>query len=135
MDTATHTAERLYTALAKADAGALVTLLTDDFVGDVSTGMPHGVAGLHRGPEDMIRRVWGVIGTLYDMRVEASEYLPVAADRVVVLGRYRGQARRGDTAVDAAFAHIITTRGDQITRLVQITDTARWDFTPEPSVG
>ena len=33
-------------------------------------------------------------------------------------------------AVDAAFAHIITTRGDRIAALRQITDTARWGIEP-----
>ncbi|WP_405162891.1 nuclear transport factor 2 family protein [Nocardia sp. NBC_01499] len=133
MNTATETAEQLYAALAKVDIEGLEALLTDDFVGEISAGMPHGVAGSHHGPEDMIRRMWGVLGKVYDIHVDPSEYLPVGTDRVVVLGRYWGPARSGDTEVDAAFAHIITTRGDRISRLVQITDTARWGFTPEPA--
>jgi uncharacterized protein len=49
---------------------------------------------------------------------------------VVVLGRYRGPARDDGSAVDAVFAHIITTRGDQIAALQQVTDTARWGIEP-----
>ncbi|MFI6996673.1 nuclear transport factor 2 family protein [Nocardia sp. NPDC050175] len=130
MNTATETAEQLYTALAKVDIDGLKALLTDDFVGEISAGMPHGVAGPHHGPEDMVHRMWGVLGKVYDIHVDPSEYLAVGPDRVVVLGRYWGPARNGDTEVDAAFAHIITTRGEQISHLVQITDTARWGFTP-----
>jgi 2-(1,2-epoxy-1,2-dihydrophenyl)acetyl-CoA isomerase len=48
----------------------------------------------------------------------------------VVLGRYWGPARDGGSAVDAAFAHIITTRGDRVAGLQQITDTARWGIEP-----
>jgi 2-(1,2-epoxy-1,2-dihydrophenyl)acetyl-CoA isomerase len=51
---------------------------------------------------------------------------------VVVLGRYWGSARDDGSAVDAAFAHIITTRGDRIAALQQITETARWGIAPRP---
>jgi uncharacterized protein len=105
-------------------------LLTDDFVGTVSTGMPHGVGGEHRGADDMITGVWARIASVYDMHVDPLDYLHVDNARVVVLGRYWGSARDGGSAVDAAFAHIITTRGDRIAALQQITDTARWGIEP-----
>jgi uncharacterized protein len=130
MPTPTAVAQRLYDAMAHADGQALFALLTDDFVGTVSTGMPHGVGGDHRGPVDMITGVWGHIATIYDMHVDPLEYLRVDDERVVVLGRYWGPARDGGSAVDAAFAHIITTRGDRIAALQQITDTARWAVEP-----
>ncbi|WP_193561293.1 hypothetical protein [Mycolicibacterium hodleri] len=65
---------------------------------------------------------------LYDMTVQPTEFLAVDETRVVVVGRYHGPARDGRTAVDAAFAHVITTRGDRVAELRQITDTARWGF-------
>ena len=126
--TPTDVARRLYEAFAGTDGQALFDLLTDDFVGTVSAGMPHGVGGDHEGPAEMITDVWGRIASLYDMHVEPVEYLPVDDERVVVLGRYRGQARDGGSAVDAAFAHVITTRGDRVASLRQITDTARWNM-------
>jgi ketosteroid isomerase-like protein len=128
VSTPTEVAQRFYDAIARADADRLFALLTDDFVGTVSTGMPHDVGGEHRGPADMIVNVWGRIHALYDMAVEPAEFLAVDGDRVVVLGRYRGPARAGETIVDAAFAHIITARGDQMAALQQITDTARWNI-------
>ena len=125
--TPTAVAHQLYDALSGTDAAALLGLLTDDFEGVVSTGMPHGVGGAHHGPGDMLG-VWGTIDALYDMAVRPSEFLPVSDDRIVVVGRYQGTARDGNTVVDAAFAHVITTRGDQVAALEQITDTARWGF-------
>ena len=130
MPTPTAVAQRLYDAMAHADGNALFGLLTEDFVGTVSTGMPHGVGGEHHGAADMITEVWARIASLYDMHVEPHDYLHVDDERVVVLGRYWGQARDGGSAVDAAFAHIITTHGDQIAALQQITDTARWGIEP-----
>ena len=112
--------------MARHDGQALFDLLTDDFVGTVSTGMPHGVGGNHCGRVEMITGVWGRIASIYDMHVDPTEFLPVDDTRVVVLGRYWGPARDGSSSVDAAFAHIITTRGDRVAALRQITDTARW---------
>jgi ketosteroid isomerase-like protein len=127
-ETPTAVAGRLYDTMARGDGAALVDLLTDDFVGTVSAGMPHGVGGVHRGPADMVAGVWGRIALLYDMQVEPTDYLEIDDHRVVVLGRYRGQSRTDDTSVDAAFAHVIAIRGDRIANLQQITDTARWSI-------
>src|SRR3979490_233003 len=88
-------------ARARAGGPALFALLTDDFVGTVSTGMPHGVGGEHRGAVDMITGVWARIASVYDMHVDPLDYLHVDDDRVVVLGRYWGSARDGGSAVDA----------------------------------
>jgi ketosteroid isomerase-like protein len=130
MPTPTAVAQRLYDAMAHGDGDALFALLTDDFVGTVSAGMPHGVGGEHRGAIDMVTGVWARIASEYDMHVDPHDYLQVDDERVVVLGRYWGAARDGGSAVDAAFAHIITTRGDRIAALRQITDTARWRVAP-----
>jgi len=130
MSTPTAVARRLYDAMAQADGEAIFALLTDDFVGTVSDGMPHGVGGEHHGAADMLTDVWGRIASVYDMHVDPSDFLRVNDERVVVLGRYWGPARDGRSAVDAAFAHIITTRGDRIAALQQITDTARWRIEP-----
>ncbi|HEX7826712.1 MAG TPA: nuclear transport factor 2 family protein, partial [Mycobacterium sp.] len=118
MPTATAVAHRFYDALAGIDPGALSTLLSDDFEGTVSAGMPHGVGGVHHGPNDMLG-VWGTIHGLYDLRVEPSDFLEIDDQHVVVIGHYRGPARDGNTTVDAAFAHVITTRGDRMTALQQ----------------
>ena len=130
MPSPTAVARRLYDAMAHADGEALFGLLTDDFVGTVSAGMPHSVGGEHHGAADMIIGVWARIASVYDMHVDPHDYLHVDDERVVVLGRYWGPARDGGSAVDAAFAHIITTRGDRIAGLQQITDTARWGIEP-----
>jgi uncharacterized protein len=130
MSTSITLAQRLYDAFARFDASALLGLLSNDFVGTVSDGMPHGVGGTHRGPADMVKDAWGRIAGLYDIHVEPVKYLGVDDNRVVVIGRYRGAARDGGSAVDAAFAHIITTRDDRITSLHQITDTRSWELPP-----
>lgn len=119
-------AHRLYEAFADLDVEALRGLLTDDFVGEVSRGMPCDVGGRHQGPDAMVDEVWVRVFSAYDVQVVPDEYLVSAPDQVVVLGRYVGAARSGSGAVDAVFAHVITTRDGQIAALRQITDTAAW---------
>lgn len=130
MDTAEDVARQFYRALSDRDADALFALLTEEFEGRVSVGMPHGVGGEHHGRVAMITDVWGRIDAAYDVAVIPREYLPLDAEdgRVVVLGTYRGTARRQPARVDAAFAHVITVKNGQITALQQITDTVRWDI-------
>ncbi|MDA2894584.1 nuclear transport factor 2 family protein [Mycolicibacterium sp. BiH015] len=127
MATAHDVAGRLYRALSDGDANALFGLLSADFEGVVSAGMPRGVGGEHHGRVAMITEVWGRIDAAYDIEVVPRDYLTTEhRDQVVVLGTYRGSARETDERVDAAFAHVITVKNGQITALQQITDTARW---------
>lgn len=97
----------------------------------VGAGQRHlRLGGEHHGAAETIAGVWARIGSMYDMHVDPHDYLQVDNERVVVLGRYWGPARDGGWAVDAAFAHIITTRGEKIASLRRITDTARWHIEP-----
>jgi ketosteroid isomerase-like protein len=119
----------LYDGMRDRDPQAILAVLAPDFVGDVSPGMPLGVGGIHEGPEAMLQNVWGRVFGAYELQVEAEELLPAGDDRVVALGAYRGTERETGHEVDAAFAHVLTVRDGRITRLQQITDTARWTAT------
>lgn len=119
-------AARLYTALHDRDVPALAALLHADFTATVSAGMPYDVGGRVSGPRAMIEDVWGVIAQHFDVTPEPDEMLPVAEDRVVVLGHYRGRAHISGRTFEAAFAHGLRVRGSELLSLTQITDTARW---------
>lgn len=119
-------ARRLYDAFAARDPRAIRDSLHEDFVGDVSAGMPLGVGGRHEGPEAMLRDVWARVFAHYDMAVQAEELLPSGDDRVTAIGRYRGIERGTGHEVEAAFAHILTIHEGRIVALEQITDTAQW---------
>jgi hypothetical protein len=86
-------AARLYESFAAHDGRALRALLTPGFRGVVAEGMPHGFGGVYEGAETMLRDCWGPVFALVDLRPRPTEYLPVADDRMVVLGRYEGTAR------------------------------------------
>jgi ketosteroid isomerase-like protein len=113
-------AERLYAAMRARDPRAILAALDEGFVGEVSAGMPLGVGGRHDGPQAMLRDVWGPVFTAYDALPDVEELVPAGEDRVVALGRYRGDG------FTAAFAHVLTVRDGRITELRQFTDTRSW---------
>jgi ketosteroid isomerase-like protein len=117
---------RLYAAMQAQDAGALLDALTPGFRGVVADGMPGELGGTYDGAETMLRECWARVFALLDVRPVAAEYLPVSADRVIVLGHYEGTARSTGRTLSAAFAHILRIADGRVSELTQITDTARW---------
>jgi ketosteroid isomerase-like protein len=126
----TATARRLYEAFASRDLEGLRDALADDFVGQVSDGMPLALGGEHTGPEAMIRDVWRKVFESYEMHVDAERFYPSGDDHVVAVGHYRGTVRASGQPIEAAFAHILTIRDGRIAHLRQITDTGRWATPP-----
>lgn len=116
---------RFYGAAATHDQSKVVAVLTEDFVGQTTQGLPNDLGGVYHGNVSAVAMIWGRIWDLFDMNGEAADILPVD-DRVVVLGRYVGHTQDGSSPVYAAFAHIFTVRGDQVAALQQITDSAQW---------
>ncbi len=113
-------AERLYAAMRAKDPRAILAALEQDFVGEVSAGMPLGVGGRHDGPQAMLRDVWGPVFAAYDAVPDVEELVPAGEDRVLALGHYRGDG------FTAAFAHVLTVRNERVARLRQFTDTRSW---------
>jgi ketosteroid isomerase-like protein len=126
MNTQIEAAQRLYDAFAARDPAAILDSLHEDFVGEVSAGMPLGVGGRHEGPEAMLRDVWAQVFARYEMQVQAEEFLPSGEEQVIAIGHYRGVERESDHEVEAAFAHVLTIDDGRIVALRQITDTAMW---------
>jgi uncharacterized protein len=125
-DTNLRTARRLYEAFGAQDARALLEIITPDFHGVVTDGMPIELGGVYQGAERMLRDCWARVFANLDVRPEPEEFLPVAPDRVVVLGRYRGTARATGRRLSATFAHILRVTDGRVSELLQVTDTVRW---------
>jgi len=125
-DEQTVAAERLYGAMAAKDPAAILAALHEEFIGDVSAGMPLGVGGRHEGPQAMLGDVWGPIFRAYEVSVDVDEYLRAGTDRVVAVGTYRGRERETGRPLDAAFAHVLAIRDGRVSALAQITDTRAW---------
>ena len=132
--------ERLYAALAVGDETVIEALLTTDFVGRVTPGLPFGIGGEHHGAAAMIREVWFTIGKHWRVRPVPESFSRLEDDRLHVTGVYQGRSRVAGAPVDAWFAHDFTFRGDLISGLTQVTDSIAFvdalaDEAPLTSVG
>lgn len=86
-------------------------------------GLPYG--GRYRGADEIFQNVFGPIsGDVENFSARPDELIPAGDDRVLALGRYRGQGRKSE--LDAAFAHLWTVRDGEIVKFVQYTDTHRF---------
>jgi 2-(1,2-epoxy-1,2-dihydrophenyl)acetyl-CoA isomerase len=117
----------LYAALGAGDADTLRTLLAEDFVGDLTPGLPHGYgAQTYRGLEAMLTDGWGRVGQDFAMAPQPEEIL-VTEDYIIGRGDYVGTAISTGEPVRARFAHFWRVEGDEITSVVQVTDSATWE--------
>ena len=116
----------LYDSLASGDTRALARLLSPDFRGELSPGLPWGL-GDHpfEGPDAMIVAGWGRVARELDIEPRP-ELIHVLDDRVAVLGTYTGRTRRGGEPFSAWFAHFWRVADGHVVWLRQVTDTAAW---------
>ncbi len=119
-------ARELYAALAAGDVDALAGLLHPDVVVEPTAGLPGDLGEARHGRDAAIQGFWWAIGRQYRAAADPERFLPTD-DGLVVLGRYRGTARDGGGALDAAFAHVLRFADDgRITGLAQYTDSTAW---------
>jgi len=117
----------LYEALASGDRDGLTRLLHPDFVGHGAEGLPLNMGGMHVGPDAMRDNFWWRIGENFKARAVAEDFRVLDDGRLMVVGTYRGSARRSGNTLDAAFIHLIEFAADgRIASLNQLTDTAAW---------
>lgn len=117
----------LYRALAAGDRETLGKLLHPGFVGHATEGLPLGVGGEHIGPDAMRRELWWELGRHFQVAAHPAEFHALDDGRLLVVGDYRGQARRSGKNLDAAFHHTIGFADDgRIASLDQLTDSAAW---------
>jgi uncharacterized protein len=121
-----ETANRLYEAFEARDAETLAGLLHPDFRGDVTPGLPRGWGGVYDGPQAMLRDCWGSVVAELDSRPVPEDIVGTDDGRILVLGTYRGSARKSGREHEAVFAHVLTFRDGRIVALTQITDSRRW---------
>lgn len=115
----------LYTALNTGDANALQQLLSNDFKGQLSAGLPSGLGGDYLGLDAMMGEAWAVVDRLFDVKLNADYYFD-AGDVLVVHGFYDGTSRQTGRSLRAAFAHFWVHNGTHFIGMRQVTDTAMW---------
>jgi 2-(1,2-epoxy-1,2-dihydrophenyl)acetyl-CoA isomerase len=117
---------RLYAALNEGDTATLTDILDEDFVGDLTPGLPEGFGShLYEGRDAMMSEGWGRVGQFFTMGPQPEEI--IATDGYIIgRGDYVGSAVATGTPVRARFAHFWTVVGGRVTRVQQVTDSAAW---------
>lgn len=115
----------LYAAFAAGDVDALTRLLSPDFKGQLSPGMPLGLGRDYDGLESMMTDAWGQIDQAFEI-IPQPEALVDGGGVLIARGDYIGTARSTGKPLRAAFSHFWSFDGDQFTGVRQITDSGRW---------
>ena len=114
--------ERLYQAFGSGDMGTVAELIADTDWHEADC-MPYG--GRYQGATQVFENVFvKIAGDVEGFSARPDEILPAGDDRVIALGRYTGNGKKGP--VDAAFAHVWTVRDRSIVKFVQYADTHKY---------
>ena len=111
-----------YDSLKKGDVPTAFSILDPDVEWSVPESLPYG--GVYHGP-DAVRQYRGQIEAhlAEGFRLTPEEFLS-EGERVVVLGRLRGQAKETGIAIDVPFAHVWTVRNGKVVARRYVMDTA-----------
>jgi hypothetical protein len=60
--------QRFYGAAATHDESNVVPVLTEDFVGQTTEGLPNGLGGVYHGNVNAVAKIWGRIWALFEAR-------------------------------------------------------------------
>lgn len=116
---------RSYEAFERHDMDAVVADMHPDIEWHQAQGLPHG--GLYHGLDEVRRNIFDPLDEDWwnEFSAKPDEFLD-AGDDVVVLGRYRGTAKRTGKILDVPFVHVWTLSGGRAVRFRQFLDTAGW---------
>jgi len=118
---------RLYAFLQGKSDEAADALLTEDFTGHLTDGLPLALGGDYSTRDDMITRGWGRVVQTFEMHPDL-EVLHVVGDNLLVgRGHYVGTAIPTGKPVRAAFAHFWTVADNRVSSVYQVTDSAAWE--------
>jgi len=111
-----------YEALAPGHREPLFSLQSAHVVYELPEGMPAG-AGRFEGMREVLERFLPDFYAAFDARFVPEETIS-DGDRVVVLGRLKGQTRHGGVPLDVPFVHVWTVTDRVLTRMRGFIDTA-----------
>jgi ketosteroid isomerase-like protein len=117
--------KRSYAAFEQGDLDGVLGDLDPEIEWQQAQGLPHG--GTYHGRDEVRRSIFDPLDEEWwdEFSAVPTEFLD-AGDEVVVLGRYRGVAKRTGKHLDVPFVHVWTVRGERAVRFRQFLDTAGW---------
>jgi len=111
---------RLYAFLQGKSDEAADVLLTEDFTGHLTDGLPLALGGDYSTRDDMITRGWGRVGQIFEIHPDL-EVLHVVGDNLLVgRGHYVGTAIPTGKPVRAAFAHFWTVADNRVSSVYEM---------------
>ena len=118
-------AARSYEAFARGDMDAVLADMHVDVEWHQAQGLAHG--GVYHGIYEVRHSVFDPLDRDWwdEFVVTPEEYIDAGSD-VVVLGRYRGNARESGKRLDVPFVHVWTFDDGLVVRFRQFLDTAGW---------
>ena len=116
----------IYSGNAEQIAKNLQAALAPKFEWTEAAGFPY--AGTYHSLEEVAKNVFVRLSTEWiDYRADAEGFYD-AGNTIIVTGYYRGNYRKTNGRMDAAFAHIWTLENGKIVKYVQNVDTKKvWD--------
>ena len=119
-------AQRAYVAFDRDDLDGVLADLDDAIEWQQAQGLPHG--GTYHGIADVRKNVFDPLDRDWWDEFTATPHQFIdGGDEIVVLGRYRGTAKRSGRALDVPFVHVWTITGEKVVRFRQFLDTAGWN--------
>jgi ketosteroid isomerase-like protein len=120
------TVRRSYEAFARDDLDGVMADMDGAIEWHQAQGLPHG--GFYRGLEEVRRNIFDPLHDEWwaEFSAEPDEFVD-AGDTVVVLGRYRGVAKRTGRRLDVPYVHVWTLRDGKAVRFRQFLDTQGWN--------
>jgi ketosteroid isomerase-like protein len=117
--------KRSYAAFERGDMDGVLGDMDPEIEWQQAQGLPHG--GTYRGVDEVRRNIFDPLDEQWwnEFSAVPTEFLD-AGGEVVVLGRYRGTAKRTGKHLDVPFVHVWTVRGEKAVRFRQFLDTAGW---------
>ncbi len=113
-------ARRLYGAIENRDMEALEDILDPDVEWITPPSLPWG--GTRRGIAGVKEFAGELADQVNDREVEVDEIIDVGDGELVVLGRFRGEARLTGSPMEAEFAHHVRVTGGKIGRFQNYID-------------
>jgi ketosteroid isomerase-like protein len=117
--------KRSYEAFARDDLDGVLADMHPEIEWHQAQGLPHG--GYYRGLDAVRRNIFDPLDEEWwdEFTADPDEFLD-AGSEIVVLGRYRGVAKRTHKRLDVPFVHVWTVRDGKAVRFRQFLDTAGW---------
>lgn len=126
MSTIIAKGKELVRAMHASDVDALRRLLSPDFRGELTAGLPLNLGGVYAGVDSMINEGWGSVRRHFQIWPQVDR-LYDCGDVLIGVGEYVGTARTTGKTFHAAFAHLWDFDGQRFTGVRQVTDSATWE--------